>query len=461
MASVAIATAKRRRTALVAGVVSIAAVAALAFAPAALGAVGDLTPLGCIDDEDTGADVCATSGDGLDGAQAVAVSPDGKSVYVVSDGDEAISRFRRSVSTGELTYKGCIAGAFSPATCADTIPGNFLLNAVDVAVAPDGKSVYVVSRFGDSGVYNFKRDTTTGELTFKNCVGDDDVGACAQNMAGIDEPTGIAISPDGDDVYLADFGANAIAHLRRNTTNGNLIPKECVIEDDGSPNDPCGQSSIGLAAADSVAVSPDGKSLYAVGAFSDAIVHFNRNTGNGVIHPAGCISDPSVAFESCAKRQIGMGRPEGVAVSPDGNSVYVTGRDSNTLVRFDRAANGGLKARGCFVDNEFPTVPCGDSPKGLTGAHDLAISPDGESLYVVAQSESAVTQFDRDPSGVVLQRHCTKDNDQTADYSTCPLSTDGLGGASDVAVSPDGKSVYATSDFPDNAVVAFSRDTGP
>src|SRR5256714_5798981 len=183
----------RARGGLAAAVAALAAVASLAFASAAFGAVGDLTPLGCIDDPVSGADTCATSGDGLSGAQGVAVSPNGKSVYAVSDDDEAIAHFQRNLSTGVLTYKGCIKGAFSSATCADTIP-NFL-NAVDVAVSPDGNSVYVVSRFGDSGVYNFARNTTNGNLTYRNCVGDDDFpGACSRNMAGIDDPTGIAIS---------------------------------------------------------------------------------------------------------------------------------------------------------------------------------------------------------------------------------------------------------------------------
>ena len=148
-------------------------------------------------------------------------------------------------------------------------------------------------------------------------------------------------------------------------------------------------------------------------------------------------------------------------MSADGKSVYVAARDTNTLVCFDRNTTGGLKPQGCFVDNEFPTVPCGDSPKGLTGAHDVAVSPDDNSVYVVSQSEDAVTQFSRDATGALTFRHCTKDNDLNTNYATCPLSTDGLGGASDVAVSPDNTSVYATADFPDSAVVSFGRDPGP
>jgi DNA-binding beta-propeller fold protein YncE len=439
-----------------------AAVAALVLAAVAFGAVGDLTPIGCIDDEDSGPDTCAATGDGLERPEAVAVSPDGRSVYTVSSDDEAIARFQRNLSTGALTYKGCIKSAFSPATCADTMPDSILMNAVDVTVSPDGESVYVISRYGDSGVYHFARNTTSGALSYRNCVGDADFPACAANMEGIDDPTGVAVSADSKDVYVADFGADAVAHLRRNTTNGNLIPKECVIETDASPSDTCGDNFPGLAAADSVAVSPDGNSVYAVGAFSNAIVRFNRNSVNGTIHPVSCVQDPSVAFETCSKEQIGMGRPEGVVVSPEGNSVYVVAHDDSTLVRFDRSPVGVLKPQGCFVDNEFPTVPCGDSPKGLTGAHDVAISDDGRSLYVASSSESAVAELDRDTAtGALTPRRCIKDVEATGDWQTCNQSTAGLGGASDVAVSPDDESVYATGGFPDDAVVAFSREQAP
>jgi DNA-binding beta-propeller fold protein YncE len=270
------------------------------------------------------------------------------------------------------------------------------------------------------------------------------------------------MSPDGRDVYVADFGADAVAHLRANPTTGNLVPKECVIENDASPSDPCGELAGGLAAADSVAVSPDGNSVYVVSAFSDAIVRFNRNTANGVIHPRDCIQDPGITFEDCPREQIGLERPEGVAVSPEGNSVYVVARDSNTLVVFSRKPIGRLVPQGCLVDNEFPAVPCGDSPKGLTGAHDVAVSSDGRSVYVAAQFDASVTQFDRDTaSGAVEFRDCVKDDDATASYQTCPRSTPGLDGTSDVTVSADDESVYSTSLFPDNAVVGFSRESAP
>src|SRR6266550_8670863 len=133
--------ASRVRRRLLVAVAAIAAIASLALVAGAFGASGDLTPLGCIDDEDSGAGTCATTGDGLDNARAVAVSPDGKSVYTISDGDNAIARFHRNVTTGALTYQDCFKDAFSSATCANTVPGGVLIDGVDIAVSPDGKAV--------------------------------------------------------------------------------------------------------------------------------------------------------------------------------------------------------------------------------------------------------------------------------------------------------------------------------
>src|SRR4051812_17308545 len=79
---------------------AILAVAFAATAGVAFAAVGDLTAQGCIDDNDTGADACAGSTDGMGGAQAVATSPDGRSVYVGSFSDDAVVRFDRDPASG-------------------------------------------------------------------------------------------------------------------------------------------------------------------------------------------------------------------------------------------------------------------------------------------------------------------------------------------------------------------------
>ena len=43
--------------------------------------------------------------DGLDGASQVAVSPDGAHVYVAAFNDDAVTVFRRDASTGRLSFE--------------------------------------------------------------------------------------------------------------------------------------------------------------------------------------------------------------------------------------------------------------------------------------------------------------------------------------------------------------------
>ena len=435
-----------------------AVIATLALAAAAYAAIGDLTPTGCIDDNDTGPDTCATDIDGLDGAEAVVASPDGKSVYVASGDDRTIEWFRRAPS-GALTFRGCVEGQFAPESCDQSIP--YFLDPSDIAISNDGESVYLLSRFADSGLYRFARNTSTGKLRFRDCEADAEVlppGCDA--VDGIADPTGLAVSPDDKSVYVADFGGNTLVRFNRNAASGALTAKGCIADNDFT-EETCARTVNGLSAADAVVVSPDGADVYVASAFDDTVVDFGRNQVSGKLGDDRCAQDIDLNTEFCTRFEEGMGRPEDLAISPDGTSLYVVGRDDNALVRFDRLPNGTLRPKGCFVDNDFPGEPCGDSPKGLDGAHAVVVSPDDATVYVVAQAEDAITPFARAPDGALTARQCTRDNDTVSSIATCPLSTDGLDGAVDVALSPSGDSAYVVSGFQDNAIVSFDRTPAP
>jgi len=133
---------------------AIAAVGAVAvglivvIAGAGVSGIGTLTPRGCIDDDDTmtdpaqGEDNCGKSTDGLEGSSSVVVSRDGTSVYVASEGSDAIVRFKRDTANGALTPKGCVddndtGDGQGPDDCGKSTDG---LNSVtSLALSSDGK----------------------------------------------------------------------------------------------------------------------------------------------------------------------------------------------------------------------------------------------------------------------------------------------------------------------------------
>ena len=150
-----------------------------------------------------------------------------------------------------------------------------------------------------------------------------------------------------------------------------------------------------------------------------------------------------------------MSFPRGVAVSPDGDSVYVASDFDDAVVSFDRnSATGRLSGRGCIADRG-DAVGCGATEKGLKGARGIAVSPDGLSAYTTSSTDGAVVSFDRNPSrGALVGRGCIADDGSPAG---CGQTTTGLVGARRVAVSPDGRSVYATG-FSSFAIVRFRRE---
>lgn len=427
----------------------------------------DLVARGCVDDNDTGGEDCAVSTDGLTAATGVVVSPDGNSVYAtagIAFADMAVVSFSRNPATGALTPLGCIDDVdVGPDACAQSTVG--LDGASGIAVSPDGASVYVVSET-DNALVRFARDPATGVLTPLGCVGDPDptgdtpAATCAQNTDGLDVPKGVAVSADGLSVFVASFNDSALVRFDRDPASGALTPAGC-IDDTESGVDTCAQSTIGLSGAfggSSVALDRSGESLYVASAIDDAVAVFARNPATKGITPLGCIDDNDTGPDPCGQSTDGLDNVSGLTVTPDGNSVYATSQSDAAIVSFSRdPATGLLTPQGCIDDPLFGPDTCAQTAGGLGGTA-VVVTADSRSVFTVARS-GVVVGFERNPSsGALTLASCIRDNiGGPPRPGYCGDSAQALNNALDIAVSPDGNSAYVASQG-DSAIQIFGLD---
>ena len=214
----------------------------------------------------------------------------------------------------------------------------------------------------------------------------------------------------------------------------------------------------GLRSVDGMAISPDGQYIYVTGLNNDpfdaSISWFERDSDTGMLTYAGKILQ-DVDIPS------GYGNPNGeLRISADGFFLYAGDDGSNgQILVFSRANNG--------VIQHVETVSNGGD---LNGLNRYTISPDGNNLYAVSgmpgsiSNSNALVVFNRNPTTGQLT-HSQTFSDVTVDSAN---GIAGLLASEDVIVSSDGRFVYTvgliendTSTTGDNeyTVLTFQRDT--
>ncbi len=339
--------------------------------------------------------------DGLNGAADVVIAATGGNLYVAGTADGAIAELARNPATGQLIFLGTAATG----------------NAVHGLVLPaDGNALYAVG--AAAGMVNvFQRNLGSGLLTPLPPAGGGFVGG-----------PGLAVSADGSFVYLASAMADVAAAFRRSPPQGLLVLAD--LEENG-----VGYTS--LLRPYGVTVSADGESVYATGADSDSLVAFARDSATGAL------AEQAVYIDGFGGAD-GLARAAGVATSPDGAHLYVTGSGENSLAAYHRLAAGGLG----LIEVERDGV---NGVAGLTGSLGIAISPDGAHVYATGPDADALAVFARNPT--------------TGELSWVQVQVDGIAGVDGlqgalwIALSPDGAHLYVTGSS-ENAVAVFARDAG-
>lgn len=443
------------------------------------------------------------AGSGPDG---LALSPDGRELYVGNSGDDDLYLYTVAAG-GELAADSTatvpagddpaaplvhalpaptptpptpIGGALTPLAapndcitsnvfgCSTLIAPNLLSANYQVVVSPDGLNAYSAAYLGQ--VVEFDRNPTTGALTETGCLSDGGSACAINDAAESNNPKAIAISPDGKNVYAATFN-NALVTFNR-AADGTLTFAGCLQTGDSrctavnGIDDPYG-----------VTVSPDGRSVYVTSNGDSAIAEFSRDS-NGVLTEQGCISSDPTNPGGCANfSATGLAHPISVVVSPDGDNVYVSAGGlgpGGDVAEFTRDPTTGLLTQlaspnDCMT-SAGTAIACGDtSAAGFNGEEDIAISPDGRSVYLNSFGDSAVIELSRNPTtGVLTQLASPNDcitSDPTNPGGCGSVTATALNSIQGVAVSPDGLNVYAAASSPPaaasgtfNAVDELSRN---
>lgn len=272
--------------------------------------------------------------------RSLALSADGRNIYVAADFSVVkLDRDRSGRLRRGKGYERCHQGRKGcPAA-------RSVVNAGGVALSADGRSLYVTS---ERGVAVFRRSPRSGALRqlpgSAGCIAPDDRDGCVsgRGVGGSDVPAAIngkitgrriVVSRGGTRVYAASNAG--IAVFARAARDGSLRqlpgPAGCFSS---TAEGGCTQARS-LHAVRALALSPDASTLYATTG-SNAVAVLRRAPATaGLVQPPGqegCVN--ATGADDCMA-VTALAQPVAIAVSPDGRHLYV-GSDNGGLTAFSR-----------------------------------------------------------------------------------------------------------------------------
>ncbi len=415
------------------------------------GALKQLPPPNeCISSEP--ATKCKTTAVGLNEVSGLALSSDGKNLYAAATGSGGssggdIAEFERHTSGSEEGALTQLSGSNACLTstgvtgCASALDIN---GSGELIVSPDGKNVYANS-FVENAILEFSRESS-GEL--KQLAGPN---TCISSSAttpsgctavkGIEESFGMAISPDGSDLYATGIADNAVAAFERSASGGALTqfaaPYECITENASG----CGTNeAVGLKEAWLPVIGPDGANVYVGGAHGQLVelARTVKPTVARVNHPYGPSGGGAEVFIK------GSGFAEGATVLFDGTpSPDVTVNSASSIKAISPpGAEGAVELKvenGAGASAEVNTFTFTDKP-AVVGVTPSIGTEAGGTVVTIAGSEflaGASVDFGTSPASNVTV------NSAESITATSPPGTDTM----DVTVTTaDGTSKVGAAD---------------
>ncbi len=260
---------------------------------------GALSLIGSIYDTDGGVD-------GLDGGRSVAISPDGKNLYVAAYDDSKVSVFSRDGTTGAIGFLAVYEEGDQDV--------EELSQPHAISVSPDGKHVYVA--LWKNEIVVFERNSSTGLLSYVSKL------SYLEGESKTLSPRDLAFSPDGAFAYVVSSNNDALSVFSRDSETGELTLEETVFNNEGGVIDLDGPHAL--------SISSDGKYVYVAAFSSDSVTSFERDSTTGLVSYYQSISAE-------AEDTWDMNGPISIGTSPDGEHVYVgSGSGTHSVVTFRR-----------------------------------------------------------------------------------------------------------------------------
>ncbi len=326
----------------------------------------------------TDAVVDTISGNGLSSPVDVAATPNGAYVYVTNQGSDTVS----VISTATNTITATVTVGFQP---------------WGIAVSPNGQDVYVANYNGDNSFNSSDPKETSVSViaTATNTV-------VATIGLGAAFPEGLAVSPSGDYVYVADYGTSAISVIStatnsvvRTVTTGAFTPVSVGVEPDGKyvyfgdyQGDLIGMLSVSGSGPSADTFSTlSGLYMTQITAFA-----FNSTTVVGPEGQNGSYAEyfpwgqTSVSYTNVPAIQ-GLSSPLGAAVSPDGSTFYVTSYNLNNI---------------SVLPASSLVIPPGSTPVSPTATIPVGVGPEGIAIVALTQSQNSITVTSTAPGHAVV-----------------------------------------------------------
>jgi hypothetical protein len=307
---------------------------------------------------------------GMDRAVSVAVSPNGKAVFVTGYSFRAVS----GVDYATIAYNATTGAQLWVKRYDDGLGNNGNSEGAEVAVSPNGSTVFVT---GTS--LSATRGDDYATIAYNAATGAQRWAARYNGVSGGNYAHALAVSPNGKTVFVTGASAGAHDSYDYATVAYNAVTgaQRWAKRYNGARNGGVSRGANAVAVSGST-VFVTGSSIGTNDSYDYATVAYNAATG----------------AQRWAKRYDGPGSGDGqaysVAVSPSGANVFVTGYTdtSSTSAGYDYATVAYNAATGAqrWAARYNGTANFTDE------AFSVAVAPGGGTVYVTG--ESAGGSFD-------------------------------------------------------------------